>query len=163
MWKELKDLGGPKPLEIYPKGDFKMMLFMRFASKAQCDTATSLLKNARRLREGKTVWARPELPIEQRVAESFLFGCKKMFLDWDYNKKVTFVDTDTLSLSIDRQLVLKVSVTQRKLNAEWQGSWASWQELQDSSELAALVTKASTSLGDSAGKTKGTGKGPATQ
>ena len=122
MWKELKDLGGPKPLEIYPKGDFKMMLFMRFASKAQCDTATSLLNNARRLREGKTVWARPEPPIEQRVAESFLFGCKKMFLDRDYNKKVTFVDTDTLSLSIDRQLVLKVSVSQKKLNAGWQGS-----------------------------------------
>ena len=121
-----------------------------------------MIHNARRGREDKIVWSRPEQPIEERVPESFLFGCKRMFTDWDFNKKIVKVDKDNLSLSIDDELVVKASTASGKLKLDWQGVWKAWDELQTSSELSALIEKANQVLAKSGGKKKGLGKGSRT-
>ena len=60
---KLTVLKGPEYTETYCKGDeFKGILFAKFATKKERDSAVSKLTQARRQKGAQDVWANPDLP-----------------------------------------------------------------------------------------------------
>ena len=162
MKDKLEVAKGPQPEDIYCKGDFKGLLFAKFATKVDRDKAVGKFRQAKLENLGEKVWAKPDKPVEKRVPEMFLFGLKKtMVQTWGWNKFAVWVDEAELTLKAEGELVVTASVVEgsgsKKLVCDWNGEWATWQQLQRSSELAQLLLKAEETLGKTSGN-KGKGK-----
>ena len=88
-------------------------------------------------------------------------------MEWGYNRAIVWVDEATSTLKLGGELVVTASVAQatsstqesatKKLSCAWEGSWATWDDLKNSAELEALVSKADETLrrADGGGKAKG--------
>ena len=63
MWT----LYGPKPTEVYSKGEFRGIVFAKFDDKAARDTAVKLLRQSASREGGNAVWAKPDQALHQRV------------------------------------------------------------------------------------------------
>ena len=73
----LKEKPAPPPVEMYSKGDtFNGLLWLRYHCPRDANNALSVIKGV--LPRGSTnkVWANFDLPIEQRVMNTFLFSLK---------------------------------------------------------------------------------------
>ena len=68
-------------MEYYCKGDFKGILFIKFASAADIKKAGEIIREAKIHYDGNTIWAKVEQPLDVRVRESFLFGLKKKLIE----------------------------------------------------------------------------------
>ena len=66
----------PVPVDIHDKGDLKSVIFAKFKSQAERDTAIGLIKSSNDSVSGTEVWAKPEVPLEQRVVKDIAFGAK---------------------------------------------------------------------------------------
>ena len=106
-------LGGPQPTETYCKGEYKGLLFAKFASHRDRNAAVGKLRQAREQQGDNKVWAKADAPLEQRVAESFLFGVKKTFVDWGCKRGKVWVDTSALTLKVGGELAVTVRVTEK--------------------------------------------------
>ena len=89
---KLHDLGVTPPSDIYAKGDFQNMLFAKFGTTVERDNAVLKMWKSNFKIGDKTVWSRPDLPIDQRVPQAFLFALKKQLLQWNYTKEECYVD-----------------------------------------------------------------------
>ena len=78
QWLEDKlwEAYGPTPIRMYTKGDFKGMLFARFGSKEDRDTAVSVIRSLARSHDKLEVWAKPDRVLAQRTVHSIVFGTK---------------------------------------------------------------------------------------
>ena len=93
-------------------------------------------------KENKT-WAKIDLPIDMRTAESALFACKRMLVEWGYTNRAVKVDTNTCVLKIMDKEILAAKVENFNLKLEWcDGEWESWEELQTSTEFDTLCKDA---------------------
>ena len=91
------DQGLPTPdaQDMYCKGDFKGIFFIKFANDAGRQAFLEAVeKYAKAHKDQKTAWAKPDLPIQARVQQSVLFQIRRMLVQWGYNKTCIKVDTD---------------------------------------------------------------------
>ena len=156
--KKLSDLHCQTPTDVYPIGDFTGILFCKFDSKIARDSAVLKYTRARISHGGQIAWSRPDLPIERRVPETFLFALKKQLVAWEYTKQEVRVDTDQLTLKIDGEVIVQASVKDKELELIWEPTWLAWDDLINSQELAALKAKASNALTRAGQSGKGKGK-----
>ena len=113
----------PQPVKTYTKGDFKGMLFCKYASKHDRDLVVEDLRPKHLACNGKNVWSKPDLPLNQRVSESVLFALKRLMVSWSYEKKSLWVDKDTNSLKIGGEIIMKVSVKDQTLAPSFGDGW----------------------------------------
>ena len=86
---------GPCPTEMYCKGEFKGILFAKFGTKGERDTAIQIMRKGRCSEGGQQVWMKPDLPIEDRVRHSFVFGVKYLLAgDWGWEEKAIWAEPE---------------------------------------------------------------------
>jgi hypothetical protein len=155
---KLYSLWAPSPSEVYCKGDYKGVIFAKFAAQADRDEAWKTLKKAGLKEHGHDVWAKESLPIEIRAPKSLLLGLKYLFKEWGIHG--ARVDDMMTQLSLPgKEKVISVSVSDNKLDINWAPTWGAWKECVDSPEVLKLIDKSRQMLEGAAGKAKG--KGPA--
>ena len=77
-------------------------MFVKFASEGARDKAIATFNAQRLTNAGKSSFMNPDLPIGRRAPKSFLFGMKRLLVEWgEYQKNSLHVDTDALTLSVD--------------------------------------------------------------
>ena len=81
LWEEWL----PQPAEIYfkSKGQFKGIFFCRFDSVEDRDKVVAHIRSLFLKIENDKVWSNPDLPIEVRTPEIFLFAVKKLMASTD--------------------------------------------------------------------------------
>ncbi|CAK0812608.1 unnamed protein product [Prorocentrum cordatum] len=79
--------GAPYPVDHYVKGEFNGILFLKFTSKVDRDIAVKTLKEASIQHGSHNAWAKPDLPLDARANQSFLFSAKRMMTEWGYDRK----------------------------------------------------------------------------
>ena len=108
----------------------------------------------------KRLYAKPDLPLDMRTADSTLFAIKRMLASWGFAKNCIHVDTDASTLSVAGKEIVKITVKEYKLILEWQdGEWESWEALTTSEELTSLTTEKQNKLDKAKVFTKDKGKG----
>lgn len=153
--------GIPQPVDIFPKGEYKGILWAKCGTLSQRDVLIAKIRNSKGPPENRP-WAKIDLPIDKRTAENVLFAFKHMWCDWEYRKQSVKVDTDTCTLKVLGKEILKAKVTDFTLQLQWcDGDWEPWEEFQSASEFYALQKKAqenldrATSFASIGGKGKG--------
>ena len=69
---------GPKPVNVYVKGEFSGILFVQFCSREDREGAVQILKNTGCQEEGTKVWAKRDQKLEVRIINSLVWGTKKL-------------------------------------------------------------------------------------
>ena len=67
---------GPVCKDMYVKGDFRGIVFIKFTSEGERDEAMRLLRDAGNNEGKKNVWVKPDKPLGARVLRSVVFGTK---------------------------------------------------------------------------------------
>ena len=79
--------------------------------------------------------------------ESVLYGMKKMLIGWGYSKGCVKVDPESSTLFVAERAIVKATISDFTLSLRWaDGEWESWEDLQSSSELAAVKDTAKSKL-----------------
>ena len=143
-------------------GQSKGLVFVKFASEADRDTAIGVIRAGRHRHGGNVVWARADQAVEVRVPESFLFGFKKLLVDWGFGRAEVRVEIETASLKVGGALAVSAEVRAGELCLRWHGLWTQWTELHEDPEFKVLTAKFQKMLSDAAGG-RGKGKGKAGQ
>ena len=157
---KLTALTAPIPVDTYIKGGtFNGLLFAKFRNKLDRDAAVLRMRSASYQYGGNPVWARPDLPIEKRVPEGFLFGFKRQLVEWGFQRSIVRIDTDALNMKVGSELAVTAGVANGRLQCQWHGAWATWEDLHGSSELDVMMKKANDAIQRSRGVGKGTTKG----
>ena len=121
-------------------GEFKGLLFAKFPSMAARD---SLVESFKRVSISKDFpqWVKPDLPVFVRAPHSFLFSLKRILVDWNFNKSIVRIDTETNAMKVYDKQILKVTVVEGEMMYEWEEEWRVWAELHDSHEMKELVVR----------------------
>ena len=102
----------------------------------------------------------------ERAARNFCYGLKNLFKNvWEIPYLVHVMDGLPYTVRVGRELAVTAHAQQNDVIYEWHGEWATWKDLQDSSELKELMRKseelvARTSRGMKGGKASGRGSLP---
>ena len=121
---KLASMSGPKPRDIFTKGDeFRGIIFAKFADKNQRDDAVSVLRRARCQQDGKDVWAKPDLPFEERTMRHLVFGAKRVMTDWGYDKAGLWADPENGSLSLGGERVMCATIEGKVLKIDYGTGW----------------------------------------
>ena len=147
--------GGPVPNSIYAKGLFTGLLYAEFASGADQDRAISKIRTARITWNGATIWAKPDLPLEQRLPESFAFSVKRVMVEWGWSRSALYVDREETTLYLGSEKVMSSKVSGYTLELSFGDGWQ--QELRDP-KLDDLFNAAQEKLTKKS-RVKGQGKG----
>ena len=149
---KLWQMWGPQPVEVYCKGDFRSVMFAKFSSKTDRDSAVVLLKQA------GGVWAKADQPIEVRAKASLAFGLKFLLHDkWGYEKYAIWADPESGSVWLGDDMVLQsVSVGEGALKVTYGEGWEPWLQDDNYPEFNALVSTLNSKLSNVA--SKGVGK-----
>ena len=127
----------------------------------KCATSRLSAPTSLASRQSKQIWCKQDQPIQVRAPQRFLFDFKKPLVEWDFTKASIRIEEDSLTMKVGGESVLEVSLLDNKLSLNWVADeWKSWNELQESPELASLISKANSTL-EQARSGKGKGKGPA--
>ena len=148
-----------RPEEIYWKGDWQGMLWIKFGGVAERDQGINILKE----KVGFGVWVAPDREVGERVVRSFLLGLKRQLVGWGFGGKEVQVELSKVSgmMRVGRKDVLSVIVVGTKLKMTWEdATWGQWEDLMRAEEYKTLVAKAEDTLSRSGagGKAKGKGK-----
>ena len=154
---KLSALQGPMHQGTYIKSTtFNGLVFAKFASKLERDTAVALLRSVKFNEGDQTVWATQDLPPNVRARKLFLMGLRWQLGEWGFVKREIHMDEGYSKLMIEDQLILQVSdKADGVLQLAWSNEWANWEEFQQAPELHKLAEKANAILGK---HTKGAGK-----
>jgi len=165
LWieNELKRLRLEPPSGIYFKGDeFNGLLFAKFATRTAATAAMNMFNKVPRTYQTIKVKCKPDLALEPRVCRSFLLGLRYNLIQWGtFDKKAVKVDDENFSMTVFGAPVVSVKVHEDSLKLEWlDSSWATWNELMESAELAALTKTGNEKLQRAAERrmSKGAGK-----
>ena len=121
---KLASMSGPKPRDIFTKGDeFRGIIFAKFADKNQQDDAVSVLRRARCQQDGKDVWAKPDLPFEERTMRHLVFGAKRVMTDWGYDKAGLWADPENGPLSLGGERVMCATIEGKVLKIDYGTGW----------------------------------------
>ena len=148
----------PSPEEMYHKGDFKGMLWCKFANETDRNKMIKHFGQAAFKVEGKRVWSKPDLPLDQRLPIEILFAVKKMMVGWEWAKEALWVDEAERQLTIGgNELVLEVSILNKSSNFNFGEGWG---EHLRCDELEKIMKDADAKLLSAGAKpSKGLGKG----
>ena len=141
---------------------FKGMLWLPYHKVDDATSAlTALTEVMSKDREAKH-WCNYDLPIEERVENSILFGVKTKLVEWKVgSKKHIRIDTDTKIMKAWGKEVLQATVVGDSLEVKWLSSeWEAWDELQQNPDIKEIIQRARERLAKSRTETgKGAGKG----
>ena len=150
---------GSSPIDIYEKGDFNGIVFVKFACEADRNTAIPMLKKLKLQEDGAKIWAKADQQIEGRVETSVLFGIKYLLSSWGYPRNCCWVDMDAKTVECGDQIFATVSINDRQLNVSYGNEWAAWGTFINEAALKDIITKAEEKLSQSSSKGKSKGKG----
>ena len=102
-------VGIPQPADVFPKVDYRGIIWAKCTSLSQRDVLITKIRNTVGEAEKKP-WAKIDLPIDKRTAESALFAFKRMLVEWGYANKAIRVDTDLCVLKVLDKEILKAKV-----------------------------------------------------
>ena len=133
---KLSALQGPSHIGTYMKSQvFQGLLFAKFRTSVDRDTAVALLRKAEMHEKGKKVWATQDLPMMQRVQKVFIMGLRWQLGEYGFMKRDMEWDDKFTSLKVGPSVVVTVRISNHKLVCNWSPEWAQWDDLQNSSEL----------------------------
>ena len=158
----LESLHGPIHTGVYVKSeDFNGLMFAKFRSQLDCDTAVATLRSAKLSVNGSPVWASLDLPPLIRAKKVFMLGLRWQLGQWGFVKRDIVISEDYSNMSIGEKVILKfTSCVDGLLKLEWSDEWANWAEFQSSAEVQQLADRANAILEKQA---KGVGKGKSKQ
>ena len=87
---KLWSLWAPTPTSCYCKGEFANLIFAKFDSKSDRDTAIEVLKGVKG--DSNDVWAKVDQPVKVRAVHSFMFQFKTQVFEWGYGRTEVWVD-----------------------------------------------------------------------
>ena len=102
-------------LKLKSTETFKGLLFIKFSSPADANTAIVKLKDAA-TKENQTraqtnrMWVDFEAPIEKRAVKSFLSGFRFQLIEWKFPKECVSFDVDVGILKVEGKDVLKAEI-----------------------------------------------------
>ena len=70
--------------------------------------------------EADAVWAKSDLPLNERVAQSVVFGAKHLMSKWGESKSSVWVDVGDHLFWFDGQLALKAEVDNQTLKVSYE-------------------------------------------
>ena len=141
--------------EMYCKGDFKGIIFMKFASQHERNQYIQAFAKQRLSHGSNRIWITADKPMELRVQHALLFKVKKLLIDWQF--KGLWVDEANNSLSWNGDLVMQINIHNNHLDLQYGDTW---QAFLQQGNLDELINNAVSSLHNaSIAKTKGKGKG----
>ena len=155
--KQLSDVGGSMPVDVYWYGDFADTVYASFASTPERDAATNKLTRAKIQLDNKAVWGRAEASLEVRACETFLSGLKKILVAWGFDRRLLKYEVkgSTKNLKVAGDIKVSVSIQGGRIQCEWEEGWKGKDELHSSLELKQLIAKVDLLL---SGGGKGKGK-----
>ena len=148
---------GPRIVETYTKGEFKGLVFAKFSSKAERDAAVMLFRSNKLILGGNAIWAKEDLPLEERIPQSFLFGLKKLMIGWGYEKMAVWVDLSKNQLLVGTDIVIALTVEEKELKTDIAKDWQD--DLRKDSDFTKLLDESKEKLRLGGAATKGLGKG----
>ena len=158
--KCIKEAKVEEPTDIFFKGDeFKGFVFAKLISTSTVEHCIKLDSKAKTPIGDKVIYCKKDLPLEERVALSFLLGLRRELRNWGYSVRV---EDDIMEMKFQGKPILCAQVRQGRLELDWlDAAWASWFEHQNATEVTALK-KAQETMTKTYGKgSKGDGKGDA--
>jgi hypothetical protein len=162
LTQKLQEMNGPTHVGTYMKAAaFDGLLFAKFRSTYERDTAVALFRSANIQVGDRRVWATEDLPVPVRARKLFLLGLRWQLGQCGFVKKKMSVDDTYERLVIGGKVVVKVEVVNKDIQVTWADDWAAWQELQDSQEIADLCSR-SKAIVEKPGKGGGKSKAAAT-
>ena len=140
-------LQGPSHIGTYMKPQvFQWLLFAKFRTSVDRDTAVALLRSAEMHEKGKKVWVTQDLPMMQRVQKSFHHGTSMKAWGVGFHKRDMEWDDNFTSPKVGPSVVVTVRISNQKLVCDWSSEWAQWNNLQNSIELKQLIQRANDKL-----------------
>ena len=113
----------PQPVEIYHKGDFKGIFCCKFNNVSDRDQVVESMRRLKLKIQNEKVWSAEDLPIDVRVPEHFLFGLKKLLEAWGYDRQDIWVNTDTKSISLGKELILSITLNNLNMQLTYGPFW----------------------------------------
>ena len=163
-WVEqsLEKAGLKRPDDTFIKGDaFEGIFFARFPDGASMNQAVEYISSQRIKYKGKPAWSGQDRPLQERVPRGFLFGMKRMLVEWGFNKKAINVIDASNTLAVEGEPILTAGVESDTLKMKWLAkSWEEWKDLTEAVQFQDLRKQADSKL--TAAKilnSKGKGKG----
>ena len=159
----LVSMRGPSIISTYIKSEkFQGLLFVKFASVVDRDTAVALLRSGSLKIGDSPVWATQDLPVPVRARKLFLMGLRWQLAQWGFWKQEIDINDDFTCMHIGKKMVVKVANGEGRLLFNWAEDWAQWAELQQSEELRQLIERSQTILQKHMGKGLGKSKSKST-
>lgn len=153
-----ENMGGPVPYEVFAKGDFHSILFLKFKNTTDRDTAISLIQSLALKREDKLVWSKIDQPLPVRVQHSFLYGLRKLLLAWGFDRRAIQIDEVSMILKVGECQVVSTKIIDGKFEHQWHMSWAQWKEFQSHDDVKKLLQAALAKVAKGPAPGKGKGK-----
>ena len=150
-------MNGPRIAETYTKGEFKGLVFAKFSSKTERDAAVKLFRSNKLILGGNAIWAKEDLPLEERIPQSFLFGLKKLMIGWGYEKMAVWVDLSKNQLLVGTDIVIALTVEGKELKTDIAKDWQD--DLRKDSNFTKLLDDSKEKLRLGGAATKGLRKG----
>ena len=161
----------PGPSDVYSKGPFSNLVFVKCQSEAHRDRFIQSIRDAAKHAKASNggeplpaqLFAKVDLPFNIRTVEGALYAMKRMLISWNFNPACIKYDIHTGILTVAGREIVKVYVQNFSLSFDWcDGEWQTWEALQQSTELADITTKALARLEKAKARAsnKGKGKGP---
>ena len=158
-------LHGPQPSQVYSKGDFHGIAFMKFNNQVDRDEAVKMLRQSGGQHEGSTVWAKPDQALQARVLTSFVFGLKHVLTTvWkDFDKTAVWSDPETGRVWLgDANTVIEeivtASVVEKGLKLEYGEGWKEYLNDKAYTEFKDMMAALEKKLDSAAVPAKGGGK-----
>ena len=106
---------------------------------------------------GNAIWAKEDLPLEERIPQSLLFGLKKLMIGWGYEKMAVWVDLSKNQLLVGTDIVIALTVEEKELKTDIAKDWQD--DLRKDSDFTKLLDESKEKLRLGGAATKGLGKG----
>ena len=101
------------------------MFFCRFDTVEDRDKVCDHIRVLFLKIENNKVWSNPDLPIEVRAPQIFLFAVKKLMASegWGYTREKLWVDKTKNILSYGKELILSISMEGLDMTLNFGASW----------------------------------------
>ena len=119
---KLWSLYGPTPLETYCKGEFKGIMFTKFSSKGDRDAAVAKLRNSCK-GGGSSVWAKPDLPLNERTLKTLTLGAKYIMEAWGWHQSDLWAEPEEGTLKLAGEMILKAAIKNGSITIEYGEGW----------------------------------------
>ena len=149
-------LSAPAAAEFYVKGEFSGILFAKFQNTADRDAAVSQMRGAKLWNNNSEIWAKPDMPLPDRVVNTVTFGLKRLLVSWGWDKFALWVDTDQNTLKLWDELIVKANIDDSALKLSFGPEWEVY--FKDDKEVQTLLKSQSDKLQRGSAKGKGKGK-----